>query len=60
MDQVAPQPTGATSTTPRAPRHERDDPCALRNHPRASLDYDEAKALTVEAEDFEDSGGAGL
>ena len=39
---------------------EHDGPCTIRDHPRASLDYDEAKALAVEAEGFEDDEGAGL
>jgi len=37
--------------------HEHDGPGTIRGHPRASLDYDEAKALAVEAEGFEDDGG---
>ena len=34
-------------------KHEHEGPGTIRDHPRASLDYDEAEALAVEAEGFE-------
>lgn len=41
-------------------QHEHYGPCTIRDHPRWLLDYDEHKALAVEAEGREGEGGEGI
>lgn len=41
-------------------QYEHDGPCTIRDHPRDLLDYDERKALAVEAEGREFEGDEGI